>query len=432
MQQRTRKCSTTFHALARWWRSDGLRRVVIDCPISGIGVWIKQARIHLNIAYSISVVRKAGKVEQIIDGGDHALHFLLVNYEVTWRERYAAAIIEFRPEAFIVDEGHRIKSHKSRQSLAAYELAEECECDIRIDLTGTPTDTDEVDLWAQFRFLNPKLLGHDWKKFERRWLRRAGYGHFKRQLKRHLRPKFLNLIAPYVFEISRKEALGLPELEEFEIPFDLTGEAARVYQEIEDDLYSEIKGEVVATPMRVTQLIRLQQITGGFLNTDDAKIILNQDKLSILNDWLDDYLHSKVVIFARFTDEIDALNSVLAKKFSVGVLDGRSKDRLIWQKFQARPDPQMIIVQEQTGGESIELSVADVGVSYSKSHSWLKFDQCRSRLIGKRKNILFAHMIAENTIDTDLMGVVSKKGSSQTALLHELRKRRLGYGKGKG
>lgn len=415
---RTGKTLTSFLALARLWRRGLVSKVVIFCPKSAIGVWKRQAKAHLNIPYTMSTLDDLCPQEG-------ALNFLLVNYEATWRPRQKAAIQEFMSgdhAAAVTDEGHRIGNPRSRQSKAVGELGKAAE--YRINLTGTPTDGDELELWGQFRFVRPQLLGDDWKQFESKWLRKAGYGNYDRKLKKHLRKDFYRLLSPYTFIIRRDEVLDLPPIDEYEIPFNLTGEAKRVYRELEDELYTEIAGETVVTPMRIQQMIRLQQVTGGFLNTDDAVIHLEQDKLATLRDWLYDYRKKKIVIFSRFTAEIDALKTVLGRDYSVGVLDGRTRDRTIWEQFQDKKDPQVLVIQTRTGGEAIECSAADVGVSYSKSWSSREFSQCRDRLIGQNKRIIFGHMTAEDTIDEDILSVVQKKGHKASAVLSNLKLRR--------
>lgn len=418
MDTRTGKTLTSLLALVRLWRGKSLRRVVVFCPKSAITVWKRQARTHLNIPYTVSTLDH-------IETDPDALNFLLVNYEVSWRVPQADVITQFLAEdpnsAALCDESHRIGNGKSRQSKGVWLIGQAAK--YRACLTGTPTDEDEIDLWGQFRFLKPELLGFEWKGFERRWLRKAGYGGYDRKIKKHKREELYKILSPYTFVIKRSEVMDVPEVDEYVIPVPLSGEARRVYRELEDELRTEIADEIIVTPMRVQQMIKLQQVAGGFLNTEDAVIHLEQDKLAMLRDWLHDFRRKKFVIFARFTAEIKALETVLGQDYRVSVLAGHTKDRTIWERFQYEKHPQGLIVQEKTGGESIELSVADVGASYSKSWSFRNFKQCKDRLIG-RKRALLGHFVGEGTIDEDILDVVHAKGHSAKAVLSKLKRRK--------
>lgn len=418
MQQRTGKTLTFFLALARLWLK-GVRRVVVICPKSAVGVWRRQARLHLKIPYAFFDGQSLAA-----EPHPKALQILCINFERTWRTNGWELINQFKPDVFIVDEIHRIASKSSRQSYATFELGQQCA--YRWGGTGTPTEEDEIDFFGEFRFIDPDLLGRDWKTFERRWCRKSGFGNYGRRIKKHKRKELLRLVKPYVFTITRDEALHLPPEENYVVPVKLTGECAKAYRKIEEELKLEIQDEVIVTPMRMTQMIKLQQLTGGFLLTEESRIRFEQDKLATLVDWIQDYpRRKKIVVFARFTEEIEALRHTLTNLGrTVGVLHGKTKDRTIWEDFQDRKDPAILLCQAQTGGEAIELSVGDIGVFYSKLWSWRSYDQCRARLLGRKKVVEFVSFEAEGTIDEDISHVLDRKGGSARAILSALKNRR--------
>jgi hypothetical protein len=326
-------------------------------------------------------------------------------------------------EGLLVHNSHRIKAHNSRQSIACWKIGEGVR--YKFALTGTPTDENEIDLWAQFRFLRSELLGDNWHWFRKKWMRKTGFHNFKRKLKKHLVKSYLVLLAPYTFQITRKEVLDLPPEEDYVIPFELTGNAKRVYHELETKLTTKIAGQEINAPLAVTNLSKLMQITGGFLKTEDALLHLEQDKLATLVDWLEDYpIKTKIVIFCKFTAEIDAIKKVLSRKRTVGVLDGRTKDETVWERFQDKADPALIVCQIDKASVAIELSVADIGVFYSKGFSYIAYDQARARLLGQNKRVMFVHLIAEKTTDEDQMAVLQKKHWTALSILHQLQRRR--------
>ena len=77
------------------------------------------------------------------------------------------------------------------------------------------------------------------------------------------------------------------------------------------------EGEVTATNV-LTRLLRLSQLTGGFLCQDDSDrpISVSEAKLKALSDIVDSAAEDerKLVVIARFLPEIDAIRRMLEKK----------------------------------------------------------------------------------------------------------------------
>jgi superfamily II DNA or RNA helicase len=297
-------------------------------------------------------------------------------------------------------------------------------------LTGTPIDQTETELWAQFRFLNPELFGTAWQSFDKKFLRKSGYMGHGRKFKRGWREKMLDMIKPYVYRISAAEALDLPPVTDKAIYFDLTGKAKKAYADLERDFLHRFGELTSTTPLAITQMIRLQQLTGGFLGMDDGSLLqLEQDKLIALSDWLEDVgRDEKLVIFAKHTSEIDMLAELMKRhKRSYIIRDGRTKrgDLRLWEKFQDEDDPNVYIGQIASGGIGVDLFRSRIGIFYSKSFSYIDVDQARKRLDrnGQTRPVLFIHMIGKNTIDELIQQDVDAKCLTTENLFNHLKER---------
>ena len=80
-------------------------------------------------------------------------------------------------------------------------------------------------------------------------------------------------------------------------------------------------------------------------------------------------------------------------------------------------------VQIRTGSVGVDLWKASYAIVASMTHSWIDFDQAKSRMdhISKEKpNRLYA-LTADNTIDTDLFDLVIDKGLSAEEVLKHLK-----------
>ncbi|MCK7579283.1 MAG: DEAD/DEAH box helicase [Chromatiales bacterium] len=110
---------------------------------------------------------------------------------------------------FIVDESHQIKGHRSRRTERLTLIARTAR--YRLILTGTPISQGIVDLFAQMRFLSPKILGyHSFYTFAANHL--VYSERHRGMIERETNAEYLAArIRPYVYQITKDECLDLPD-----------------------------------------------------------------------------------------------------------------------------------------------------------------------------------------------------------------------------
>ena len=336
----------------------------------------------------------------------------------------------------IADESHRLKKYSSKQSKALWKIGKVVP--YKLLLTGTPIGKDERDLWPQFRFLDPSLLGDNWYKFDRRYMRRSGFGGYERKFKPGMRDRLLDKVSDSTYYLS-SDVLGLPPSSDAELVYELTGKAKTLYNQLEREFFAKFEDYTVSSPLAVTNMLRLQQLCSGYVKLDSGELLqLEQDKLLALADWLDDNVPTseKLVLFARFTHEIDLLAELMSQQGrSYVIRDGRTKkkDQDAWMDFQDKDHPKVYIAQIDSGSEGIDLFAARFGVFYSCTFSYIKYKQARARLTrnGQRRNVLFLHLLSEFTIDNDLYSSLYNNRLTEQSVQEYLIKRRLQMAKDK-
>jgi SNF2 family DNA or RNA helicase len=298
-------------------------------------------------------------------------------------------------------------------------------------LTGTPVVQDDTDLFAQFRFLNPKIFGKTWGDFKDRYCRRVGNVKWNKwKLRPGLRKKlFYKLIKPHQYKLKLSEAMPeLPETMDLTLEFELTGHSARAYEEMESNYYLEFGGYEFANDLAVVNMLRLQELTGGFLDNGEQVIELEQNKLQTMVDWLSDFpKNKKVVIFARFTEEINAIAKAMKRMGrSYCILDGKTPNKNIWRDFQYKKLYDTFIAQISSGSLGIELSVADIIIFFSRTFSFTDYSQARARPLGPNQKscVLFVHLIGKKTIDIDIDTSLNKKCETSNDVHKRLKRRR--------
>src|SRR5690606_288469 len=209
------------------------------------------------------------------------------------------------------------------------------------------------------------------------------------------------------FRITRAECLDLPPEIPQNVPVTLGPRARTVYREIEEQALAMLDDGAVSTPNILTQLLRLQQVTGGHVNTDTgATVQVGTEKLEACMDLLEDLLSHearKVVIFCRFVPEIKAILSACQKAgIAAEGLYGETKERgELVRRFQEDPEPRVMVIQIQTGGLGITLHRADTAIFYSTGWSLADYEQAKARIqrAGQRaEKVQYFHLLARGTV----------------------------------
>ena len=195
----------------------------------------------------------------------------------------------------------------------------------------------------------------------------------------------------------------------------------RAYRQMQRDKVAELAEGKATAPQIVTQMMRLSQITGGFLQADGGGALtrVSRAKLALLRETLEDLLAAgeKVVIFARFRAEIA---DILALCLELG---GPGSTRSIWgevaskdygqavEDFQTDPQVRLFVAQIQAAGAGITLHAAHTAIFYSLDYSYLNYDQAKARIhrIGQRQPCTYLHLVAKDTIDETVLAALAAK-----------------------
>ena len=325
-----------------------------------------------------------------------AANIVVVNYEMVWRGEFANWVIRQPWRLLVMDESHRIKSPGGLASRFCSRLSDRVPQ--RIALTGTPMPHSPLDIYAQYRAINKNIFGTSFDRFKRKYAMLGGYnGHIiiGYQSLDELKQKYEQI----AFQVTADEVLDLPEAIDSRRVCHLSPKAARAYQQMENDLVVEIDNGTVTASNALSRLLRLQQITSGYLQTEDGKISrLDQGKEELLGDLFEEIGQNEpIVVFARFRQDLRAIAEVARRhKRYYSEISGQAKDLSQWQEHGG-----VLAVQIQAGGLGLDLTQASCAVYYSLGFSLGDYQQSRARLRrpGQTRPIQYVHFLASNTVD---------------------------------
>lgn len=244
-------------------------------------------------------------------------------------------IIFSRKPLVIIDESTVIKNPQAKRS--TYLIQSTKEVQFKRIATGSPLTKSVEDLFCQFKFLSPQILG-----FDTVTTYRAQFCHIKHitikdkngdplkdrfgnERKAPLVTGYKNLnelkrkIAPYSYRITKKEALpDLPDKTYKFWGFNLSPQQKKAYDELKEEFQTEINGKHVSSEWALVRLTRLQEITCGFYTDENGEkhVFDKNPRLEALKSICEEVeaAQEKAIIWARFKHDFEAIKSILGNK----------------------------------------------------------------------------------------------------------------------
>lgn len=149
-----------------------VEKVLVVAPTSVCSVWPKDFAEFADFKANIKVLlgdknRRLKLLNDLDNFPFKALKVAVINYESTWREGIFDALYEWNADMIICDESQRIKSHDAEQSKAMHKLGDQAK--YKLILSGTPVQNNAIDLYSQYRFLDPTIFGTNFYQFRNRY-----------------------------------------------------------------------------------------------------------------------------------------------------------------------------------------------------------------------------------------------------------------------
>ena len=402
-----------------------IRNLLIVCPLSICGVWEEEFSKFADFEYNLKVLKGSleKKAETLYSLEGRALQIAVVNYESVWRiERQ---IKNWHPDMIICDESHKIKTHNISASKSLHRLGEKTK--YKLILTGTAITNKAIDIFSQYKFLEPRIFGKSFYIFRNHYFDMVGFGQHTPVLKESMRDELRNKIHSIAFVAKKSECLDLPETTEIIRKVELEPSAMNTYKHLVRDSFAELQNSEVMVTNVLTKILRLSQLTGGFLGDDEGKKIhqISKAKLNALEDIIDEVTASgkKLVVMARFIPEIEAIKKLLVGKgLHFSIITGEIKNRASEiAKFQNDTDVLVFVGQIATAGLGITLTAASTMVFYSLDYSMSNFEQAKARIhrTGQKENCTYIYLIASNTVDKKIMRALKNKVNLAKSLIDD-------------
>ncbi len=355
------------------------------------------------------------------------LAVLAMTYDALNTVRGKAAAKQFLTEwrcLFVADESTRVKTPRAKRTkltIAAAKLAPYT----RI-LTGTPVTQSPFDLYSQLRVLDADF----WKdrRFGSYYAFKSHFGVFERkqygahakafdQLVEYRRLDELNAILDEVSSrVTKADALDLPPKTYTRRYFELSPVQSRVYEQLRDELVVELSGGTITAALAITRLMRLQQISCGFIQDGEDVYPIDgpNPRLDALLSVVSDL--PSAIIWARFRYDVDVICNALNEaghswvRYDGAV--GEDDRRVAVERFQAR-EIDFLVANPAAAGMGLTLHATSNAVYYNNNFSLEQRLQSEDRChrVGQHYPVTYTDLICHDTIDAKILEALRSRRS---------------------
>ena len=406
----------------------GFQRTLVISPAKVVNVWPIEHRKHCDPLIQVvplsrgTTTERAELLEKFVETTCHPF-IVITNYEATRQKKLAQTIKKISWDLIVLDEIHRIKAPGGTDSRWLETLGQRVPC--RLGLTGTPMPKGPEDLYAQFRFLDDSIFGRSFAQFRAEYAIMGGFDNLQivaYRNKDELSARFSRI----AIQIRTEDVLDLPDENHIERSVELGDEALRIYEQLEKEFVVWVsEGVEVSVHNALTKLLKLQEITGGFLRDPDTKEVhrIGREKADLLKDILEDLVPDEpVVVACRFRPDLAIVGETArAMGRTVSELSGARNELAQWQRGQTN----ILVCQIQSGKEGIDLTRSRYAILYSAGFSYGDHEQFLRRLRrpGQRASTVnYIHLIAEGTVDRQIYRAIARKERVIESILREVRK----------
>lgn len=383
-------------------------RTLVICPLSIIeDAWQRDCNTMGIDFVNLRTILKKGKPFP------PALVYAL-NYESL--TKYQPILLNKDFDCFVLDESTYIKNHKAKRTKAAMVLAKYIP--YVYVLTGNPAPNSLLELWPQMYCITPECLGNNFYAFRNKYFYPADFHRYT--WKPYDPNRIINKVKKYAIFMRKKDWLDLPEKTFINRHIVADSKMAKYYERMRRDRIAELGDGVVTSVTKISQIMRLREITSGFIQDGDKWEWISDTKIKELDHLLEE-IQDQVFIWTNFRVEAD----YLAKRYNAPMIVGGDTEesrRQIIEEFQ-QGKHRILIATMATISHGVTFINCNHVVYYSLTYSLDQYLQSQDRFhrIGQKNPVTYYHLLVKGTIDEIILRVLQYKEDIRQACVDILK-----------
>ncbi len=379
--------------------------IIVVCPASLKWMWEVFVHSILKTRCEILYGRKPPRTNKLI--GKHPV--IIINYEIL--PYWIKYLKKLKPKILIIDEIHYIKNSKAKRTRAIRKLKKIPNI---IGISGTPLLSRPAELWTALKLIRPDIfkskLLFTIRYCNRKW---TPFG-WDVSGARHLDELHELLNSTMMIRNLKKDVLKeLPEKTRYVIPLEIE---RREYDDAVNNFIKWLSKKSISKAKRAAKAQHLVKI--GYLKRLAAKY-----KMKLVLNWIDNFLEEsdgKLVLFCVHRHVVKILHNRY-KDISVTIVGGipQAKRKKAVRSFQKNRKIRIFIGNIQAAGVGITLTAAStlafVELPWTPGECTQAED--REHRIGQKNTVTIYYLVAKDTIEEKLCGLLQRKQKILSATL---------------
>ena len=321
----------------------------------------------------------------------------------------------------VLDEIHNVK-HTTTLTFKLCEILSD-HTTYRVGMTGTPIGRDPQGLWSQFYIIDQgETLGtNKMIYFQALFKQMSGYmGRVDWYLPKYNEPTLKQMLLHRSIRYADSECGDLPPIIKTTISINMPRESRAYYHQ----LLNEAREQAVSTSadgaaQRKNIYAKMRQICSGFVyeGRGEDRVTVNfqeNPKLEALDEILDDLPdHCKMIIFHIFNQSGEDIGQLLKKrkvKFATMNNSTTGSKTAEYNKFLTDKKTQVLVVNIMSGGEGLNLQIANYVVFYEPIDRPDVHQQAlkRAHRTGQKSHVYTYQFVTKKSVEEKILSFLTE------------------------
>ena len=425
MEMGTGKTKVTIDNLAYLYHISKINFALVVAPNTVYQNWKRELDIHCPISTSVFTY-KVDKIKEF-KFDKNKMNIFLMNVEAFSHasgKKIADKLLKAygKKGCMVIDESTTIKNRTAIRTKNIIKLGRQAK--YRRILTGSPVTKSPLDLFSQADFLNDDLL----KCSSNFYVFQATYCILRKITNSTGRAfnlavgfkdlsRLEKIVKSFSFRVRKKDCLDLPDKVYQKRIISLGPKQRKIYDQFKEHARIVIEDKTIEYNTKLTEIIKLLQVTAGFLKTEEGDIKeFESAKMKELLNVLEE-TEGKVIIWANWVHSLKMIIQELKKKYGdksvvaiYGEIPGQEREEAV-DKFQKDKETRFFVSNPQTGGYGLTLTEASTVVYFSNNYDLEQRQQSEDRAhrIGQKNKVLYIDLVVEKTVDESVIRALNQK-----------------------
>lgn len=395
-EQRTGKTPTTLLAV-----KSRMNKGIIVCPAGLKLNWSREAQAWINRSSTVVSGTKKRRTRLYKEFAEADKGILILSYETL---RSDLTLVDMPYDVLIVDEAHRLRNYRTKQSGAVYDIAEQAKHVFA--LTGTPAVNHPADIFGILKLLRPKKYTSYWNFVERYFgYEQSRFGREVLRLKPHMVEEFTDVLDTVSVQRKRVDVMKwIPPIVQRQIPLELSDVQTRYYKQ----LMETYRYDDNVVPNAVALLTRLRQVclNPGLITEKDSS-----PKGDFIKEYISDNDES-VLVFSSFTSFLNKLHSEIPDSVLLTGEQTQAEKQAAVDKMQ-KGEAKVMLANVVAGGLGWTLDKVDTIIFTDKSFNPINNEQAQDRIVptqdAKYGTKQIITLIMQDTLEANIEQLLAAK-----------------------